>query len=491
MKIKNGVLHEKNGWKYVSVKGDPKERGYAFGYFSASDYKKVQETMDYYIYESTGKKWSYFIDACRKYFIPTIKEKFPEMYEEMEGIAEGCTAGGTPVDVDEIVSWNNYYTLTGSWYPNSIDETSNKSSGGKEGGAKDKCSAFIAVGDYTKDGKIVVAHNSFNTFIEGQFQRYILDINPTKGYRFIMQTNPCWMWSGTDFFVNSKGIIGTETTIGGFVPFENNYTIACRIRKVMQYADTLDKCVDYLLDGNSGDYANSWLFGDIHSNEIMRLELGLKYHNVERTKNGCYIGFNAAYDPQIRNLECTNSGFNDIRRHQGARRVRLADLMEENKGKLTVDLAMKLIADHYDVYLNKENPCSRTVCSHYNLDPREYMSQADRPKPFEPKGAVDGTATDSTMASKLSFMGRFGSSCGTPMIVEDFCDKHRQWAYLKPYLVDFPSQEWTQFPIEDHAHHHHRKESKKNTTSKTHSETSSSTGGKRRTRRNRRRRVKL
>jgi hypothetical protein len=412
------------------------------------------------------------------------------MYEEMEGIAEGCTAGGTPVDVDEIVSWNNYYTLTGSWYPNSIEDTSNKSSGGKEGGAKDKCSAFIAVGDYTKDGKIVVAHNSFNTFIEGQFQRYILDINPTKGYRFIMQTNPCWMWSGTDFFVNSKGIIGTETTIGGFVPFENNYTVACRIRKVMQYADTLDKCVDYLLDGNSGDYANSWLFGDIHSNEIMRLELGLKYHNVERTKNGCYIGFNAAYDPQIRNLECVNSGFDDIRRHQGARRVRLADLMEENKGKLTVELAMKLIADHYDVYLKKENPCSRTVCSHYNLDPREFMSQADRPKPFEPKGAVDGTATDSTMASKLSFMGRFGSSCGTPMIVEDFCDKHRQWAYLKPYLVDFPSQEWTQFPIEDRAHHHH-KESKKNTTSKTHSETSSSTGGKRRTRRNRTRRIKL
>ena len=490
MKIKNGILYEKNGWKYISVKGDPKERGYAFGYFSATDYKKAKEMMDFNIYQTTGKKWEYFIDACTKHFVPTIKEKFAELYEEMEGIAEGCTAGGTPVDVNEIIAWNNYYTLTGSWFPNSRDRgDSQEIVIVDKAGASDKCSAFIAVGDYTKDGKIVVAHNSFNNFIEGQFQNYILDLHPTKGHRFIMQTCPCWIWSGTDFFVNSKGIIGTETTIGGFVPFENNYTVACRIRKVMQYATTLDECNEFLLDGNSGDYANSWLFGDINTNEIMRLELGLKYHNIERTKNGCFIGFNAPYDPRIRNLECVNSGFDDIRRHQGARRVRLADLMEENKGNISVEMAMKIIADHHDVYLDKENPCSRTVCSHYNLDPREYMSQADRPKPFEPKGAVDGTATDSTLASKMSFMARFGSSCGTPMIVEDFCDKHRQWAYLKPYLRDFPSEEWTKFTTTHHHHPHSQGKTKTIKNTKIH--TSTETLGGKRIKKNKTRRNKI
>jgi hypothetical protein len=89
-----------------------------------------------------------------------------------------------------------------------------------------------------------------------------------------------------------------------------------------------------LLKENSGDYANSWLFGDINTNEILRLELGLKYHSTERTKNGYFIGFNAPYDPRIRNLECANTGFDDIRRHQGARRVRLDDLMDEYKGKI-------------------------------------------------------------------------------------------------------------------------------------------------------------
>ena len=74
------------------------------------------------------------------------------------------------------------------------------------------------------------------------------------------------------------------------------------------------------------------------------------------------------------NLECSNTGFYDIRRHSGARRVRLTQLMKEYKGKLDVEIGQKILADHYDVYLNKINPCSRTCCSHYNLDDRAFMS---------------------------------------------------------------------------------------------------------------------
>ena len=41
--IKNGVYYEKNGWMYISVRGKPKERGYAYGYFCAKEFKKVQD----------------------------------------------------------------------------------------------------------------------------------------------------------------------------------------------------------------------------------------------------------------------------------------------------------------------------------------------------------------------------------------------------------------------------------------------------------------
>jgi hypothetical protein len=122
--------------------------------------------------------------------------------------------------------------------------------------------------------------------------------------------------------------------------------------------------------------------------------------------------------------------------------------MEINKGKLNVEIAKEIIADHYDVYLRKENnPCSRTVCSHYELDAREYMSQSDRPKPFAPHGVVDGFVVDSSLAKKMAFVGRFGNSCGIPFEKDKFCDEHMQWNIFRPYLLDRPSQDWTEFSI--------------------------------------------
>ena len=40
-KIKNGMSYETNGWKYISIYGKPKERGYAYGYLCAEDFKDL------------------------------------------------------------------------------------------------------------------------------------------------------------------------------------------------------------------------------------------------------------------------------------------------------------------------------------------------------------------------------------------------------------------------------------------------------------------
>jgi len=443
-KIKNGNSYQKNGWKYISIKGKPKERGYAYGYLCAAEFKDIQKMLKFLMFEAYGMEWEYFINEISRDFKDMTEKDFKELYEEMEGIAEGCNDNGCKTTIDEIIAWNFYCSIP-YWY-----STKSDSRVGKEGGSKDRCSAFIAVGDWTEDGKIVCAHNSFCDYIDGQYSNVILDLNPENGHRFIMQTSPCWIWSGTDFFVTAKGIIGTETTIGGFIPYEKRYPIGYRIRQAMQYGNSLDEYCEILLKENSGDYANSWLFGDINSNEILRIELGLKYHNIERTKNGFFIGFNAPYDERIRNLEVQNSGFYDVRRHQGARLVRLSDLMDEHKGKLNIEVAQKIISDHYDVYLLKEdNPCSRTVCSHYDLDAREYMSDPNRPKPFSPHGAVDGIVCDTSMAKKMGFIGRFGNSCGIPFIKDEFCKKHRQYYKFCPYLKDRPTESWTEFTCED------------------------------------------
>ena len=123
--------------------------------------------------------------------------------------------------------------------------------------------------------------------------------------------------------------------------------------------------------------------------------------------------------------------------------------MDEYKGKIDINIAKKIISDHYDVYLEKENPCSRTICSHYDLDAREYMSDPSRPKPFAPHGAVDGLITDSTLAKKMMVEARWGNSCGIPFKAADFCKKHRQYENFAPYLYDRLTEEWTEFSIDN------------------------------------------
>ena len=487
MKVKNGIRYEKNGWIYLSIKGGAKERGYAHGYLVAEELKKIIRWLDYSFYNDYGYKREVFSEITSELFSPQIKANYPEFYEEMEGITAGAKAGGyKEITLDDVIMWNcvtsiDYFfgqlpTLIkdnpkllskyGELFKVGQGASGHGEGGGggrinsKAGGVADKCTGFIAVGSYTKDGKIVCGHNSFDNFMSGQNYNVVIDVNPTKGNRFLMQAAAGYISSQTDYYVTSTGLIITETTIGGFNKFVLKDPICCRIRQAAQYSKTLDDVTTYLTTNNSGDYANSWLVGDTKTNMIMRIELGLEYVNVEKKKDGYFIGFNAPYDPRIRNLECANTGYDDIRRHQGARRVRLEQLMEEHKGKINVQIGQEIMADHYDVYLNKINPSSRTCCSHYELDDRAFMSDPSRPKPFQPRGAVDGIVCDTALAKKMAFSARWGSSCGIPFVKTEFCKQNIIWKDQEPYLHDRPQQPWTEFSV------HRSAPSEKNKTKK-------------------------
>src|SRR5947209_369932 len=96
--------------------------------------------------------------------------------------------------------------------------------------------------------------------------------------------------------------------------------------------------------GNNGGYANAWLLGDVNSGEIARLELGLKYVNLERTKDGFFVGSNIPEDLHILRLETTLDD-SDIRLSSVARRVRWKQLMRENVGLIDIAKAKELEAD--------------------------------------------------------------------------------------------------------------------------------------------------
>ena len=73
------------------------------------------------------------------------------------------------------------------------------------------------------------------------------------------------------------------------------------------------------------------------------------------------------------------------------------------------------------------------------------MSQESRPKPFQPRGAVDGIVCDTALAKKMAFIGKYGSSCDIGFNKDDFCKKHRQYEKFCLYLKDRPSEPWTEF----------------------------------------------
>jgi hypothetical protein len=493
MKIKNGLRYEKNGWTYLSLKGTPSALGYAHGYLVAKEIKAVFTMLDFTLYNDYGYKRELFSAIVGGIWGPIIAKNHAEYYEEMEGITKGANAGGCKVTLDDIILWNCFASMDALFsivpqvikdYPElnkkygellGVGGAGHSEGGGisefghpqppivaryKSGGSADRCSGFMAVGDYTKDGKIVCGHITFDNFITGQYYNIMVDLQPTKGARILMQTAPGKVSSETDFYVTSHGFMCTETTIGGFNKFELKDPICCRIRKAMQYGKTLDEIHQHLVKENSGDYANAWLIGDTKTNTIMRVELGLKYVNVEKKKNGCFIGFNSANDPRLRNLECANTGHYDMRRHQGARHVRLTQLMEQHKGQIDLKIAEEIMADHHDVYLDRVNPCSRTVCSHYELDDRAFMSDPSRPKPFQPRGSLDGKVCDTTLCKKMGFMARWGTSCGIPFDKTEFCKRNIIWADQEPYLHDRPQQPWTEFTVHKSGNLTKKKEAK-------------------------------
>ena len=443
-KYHKGFRFDKNGWIYVHIEGDPYERGFQYGYLIAEEYKKAFKCYSDMTLQSTGIPMEYIIKTA----IAMQKKHIPqELLEEMKGIAAGISARGQLTTIDEILAWNAYIDIA-EGYLDTLQKDFVASKQILPKGKKEKCSAFIASGNATKDGGIIIAHSTFDNFWNAQFCNIILDIKPEKGNKILMQTQPAFIASMTDFFILESSLVAIETSLAGFNAFNENAkpSYVCS-RLAMQYADSIDSFIDIISDNNNGGNAASWLIGDLKTNEIAKLELGVRFKNIQKKKDGYFVGCNLADDPYIRNLECSNTGYNDIRRHTGGRRLRFKTLLNRYYGKIDVEVAKKIMSDHYDVYLNKTLAHANTICAHYDEDPRYSMSStaALHPDPYTPAGSLDCKISSSEMAKNMKFLAIFGRACGKRFLAQEFFKKHPQWSWQEGYLLDRPTQPWSEF----------------------------------------------
>jgi hypothetical protein len=335
-----------------------------------------------------------------------------------------------------LIAYNAYFELAWYWWPEELKKL-------KEGATpprKEACSAFIATGSMTRDGGVVLGHNTWFGFPLAT-ANVVLEIHPDRGHRILMQTYPGWIHSGTDFFLTDAGLVGAETTIGGVSGFDPaGVPEFVRFRQATQTAGSIDEWCALMQAGNNGGYANAWLLGDVHTGEIARLELAFKHVSLERTRDGCFTGSNIAEDLRILRLE-TDDHESDIRASAVARRVRWKELMREHRGRIDRRLARRLLADHRDTWRGTNRPGSRSLCGHGEVD----AEPGPGGDPFRPGGCFDAKVVDTELARRLAFEGRWGRACGTPFHAARFLDRHPQYDWMEGLLQDRPTQPWTSF----------------------------------------------
>jgi phospholipase B-like protein len=436
-RLKNSYRRaEKSGWTFVHLEGSPADMGFQHGYLLAPEIKESFKVTQLELTHDNNKSWGFFRHQAQEMLWPHVEAEYRE---ELKGIAEGAVAHGVKVDVWDVVAMNA--SMEWSYYVYQYDKEHGIKSPASVT-APDHCSAFVATGSYTKDGKVVLAHNNWTQYLDGERWTVIFDIVPAKGNHFIMDGYPGFIHSGDDFGVNSAGMMITETTISNFHGWDSNgIPEFVRGRKAMQYAGSIDDFARIMKEGNNGGYANNWLVADRKTNEIADLELGLKNVNLRRTKDGYFTGSNFPVDQKLAREE-TDFPVNDPSNSDNARRARWDQLMAENKGKIDVAMGERFLGDHYDSYDKKTQACERTICGHVDLSPRGMLPWLP---PYGIGGAVINKVTDSTMAEHLTLAALAGHACGLHFKAAEHLKQHPEFNWQKDYLRDMNAHPWATF----------------------------------------------
>jgi hypothetical protein len=436
--LKNAYRFDKGGWIYVHIEGAPHDLGYQHGYLLAPEIDKAFQAVRYHDTKRTKREWSFFHDTAKNVLWPHIDDEYKQ---ELQGISDGLNAKGVKMDVYDVVALNAFEEVPDYYIPWLEKQQKAELTPGLV--APGNCSAFVATGSYTKDGKPVIAHNTWTSVISGAHWRIVFDIAPKSGHHIFMDGFPGIITSNDDFGVNDAGLAITETTITQFEGFDpNGKPEFMRSRKAMQYATSIDEYVRIMLDGNNGGYANDWLLADYKTGEVARFENGLKHYKVWRSKDGYFVGSNFPSDPDVTKDETTFDVHNEAS-SPNARKTRWEQLMAENKGRIDVALAQKFLADHFDAYQKKEEANERTLCGHVETSPRGIPEWGW--EKFHPGGAVQGKAMDASMQKNMSFVARYGHSCGADFIAADFLKAHPEYEWQKPHLMDMKAGPWTTF----------------------------------------------
>ncbi|GHG91679.1 C45 family autoproteolytic acyltransferase/hydolase [Comamonas sp. JC664] len=396
-----GFRYDEGGWIFVHIEGEPYERGHQFGQLAPQEIVRYIEKLGIEKDKTDANKgWNHQRLLADALF---LRKYDAEYLEEMKGIADGANKAGAKfkdreLDLLDIVTLNSAVDagqlaeanratatpLTGRTFLKAEEEA-------ERAGKGDHCSSFVATKSATTDGRAIMGQIFMWGGYTGVHWDVMLDVQPTKGHRFVMQTFPGGIHSGSDWYVNASGLVIGETTVGQS-PFDMNGTPQSnRIRKAAQYASSIDDVARIMKDGNNGLYTNDWVLADMKTDEGACLLLGTKKTRLWRTG-----GKGAAADTpgNLKDFIWANNNNRDL------------EVRKEyvpNPDNAPVDLAFNTwnrdiaFQESYAKYGKKG----------FDLDASIRMLASS---PINRPHACDGKVTTSEMAQKLMFLAHYGKT---------------------------------------------------------------------------------
>jgi hypothetical protein len=426
---------EKDGWIYLHLEGSPEQIGLQHGSLLSAEIADFLRVIKPYLEKSTKRDWSFFREASEKMLWPGID---PEYRRELDGIVAGVQSKGVKADRWDLLALNANQELPYYYVP-WLDKKEGKK---PVTHAPGNCSAFIATGSYTKDGRIVMGHNAWTNYVVGTRWNIVFDIKPEQGSHMIMDGLPGVIASDDDFGINSDGILVTETTITQFEGWDPaGKPEFVRARKALQYSKSIDDFVRIMLDGNNGGYANDWLIGDNKTSEIALLELGLKNHSVRRSKDGCFVGSNF---PETEVVMREETSFDPTKKDSSpnTRKARWQELIAAHQGKIDLELAKLFENDEFDAFTRRNGANERTLCGRVEISPRG-VPEWDW-TPFYPGGTIQSKVTDGALAAQMAFWGQVGHA-GSDFLVVPFLKEHSEYEWMRGLLKDMKCGRWSRF----------------------------------------------
>src|ERR1039458_10671715 len=165
---------ERNGWIMVRLEGSPGQIGFQHGYLLAPEIEDTFKDISIESAHDEKRDWEFFRATARDVFWPHIELQYRQA---LTGIVEGLNARNVKLDIWDVVALNAW--LEQGYYDKAVD-------GGVQSAAAEHCSAFVATGSYTRDGRIVIGHNNWTSYSSGERWNIVFDIVPERGSRILM-----------------------------------------------------------------------------------------------------------------------------------------------------------------------------------------------------------------------------------------------------------------------------------------------------------------